>query len=157
MCLLSQMTTVQFLDYFKQKSFSTRIPLFWVFLFVNLDDTFLCGLAYAVHNTQHTSSGIPIAVECLLEISPCRYPFLICLSLQHISIYVLIISSLQSFPTPSLCYHTFFSLWLHQYSLNEIEIFKILPVIRKEVEKFHQFSSTISSSFLNRGECSSFM
>jgi hypothetical protein len=63
------MTTDQFLDFFKQKSFSTGIPLFLSFVFVNLDGTFLCSLALTVHNTQHTSSGIPIAVECYVIVT----------------------------------------------------------------------------------------
>jgi len=191
------MKTVHFLPFFKQKSFSTGIQLFLICVFVNLEGTFLRGLALTVLNSQRRTSGSTqcrstnnrgllcycdkkqwirgkkfhtrgegsntlkllssIFSPCNLVFSPCRYPLQMSLSYQHISIYVLITSSLHSFPTPSLLQFIFFSLWLHQYSLNEIDIFKILPVIRNEVEKFHQFSSTISSSFLNRGKCNSFM
>jgi len=51
------MKTVPFLLFFKQKSFNTGIPLFLIYVFVNLEGTFLCGLALTDLNSQRHTTG----------------------------------------------------------------------------------------------------
>ena len=70
--LLSQMKTIHFLPFFKQKSFSTGIPLFLICVFVNLEGTFLRGLATAILNSQNRTSS---STQCTSTSSRAVLPY----------------------------------------------------------------------------------